>query len=658
MGAATAAVGVFAEKSIEAGRAFDSSMSQVEATMGDAAHKMVEYNGQSVDSMVALRDFAQQMGATTAFSATEASEALNYMALAGYDASQSMEMLPNVLSMAAAGNMDLARASDMLTDTSSALGLTMEQTADLTNQMAVASSKSNTSVEQLGDAMLALGATGKSMKGGTVEIATALGILADNGTKGAEGGTRLRNILLSLGTPTDKAAEALEALGVSAYDSEGNMRPLQDTIGDLNKAMDGMTTQEKNDIINTIFNKTDIADVNYLLGVSSERWETLSADIKDSSGAAETMANVQLDNLNGDITLFQSALEGVQIAISDGITPNMREFVQLGTEGLSEIAAKLQSGDIQGAFDTLGSYLGQFVTKIAEMAPQIIEAAFNLLKSFAGAIMDNIDVILESAVQIITQLALGIGQSLPTLIPHIVEVVIAIVEALIDNADLLIDASIALIVGLAEGLINAVPVLIEKAPVIIAKLISAFVTNAPKIQTAAVKLIGELVVGLIGAIPQLVMAIPRLVTEMINALKNGASSMRSAGTNLVQGMWEGWKQAWSGMVNNVMNSARNLVSSVKDAFGIHSPSKVFAEIGEYCVAGFDEGTEDMFDEVQADNFARNVEASISTQAAGVSSDVQVQSNIILEGDAAGVFRLVKQENRKMTKSVGYNPLMA
>ena len=184
---ASGAVLAFGASSVKTGMSFDQSMSQVAATMGKTTSEISN-----------LRDFAQEMGRTTQFSASQAADALNYMALAGYDAEKSMGMLPNVLNLAAAGAMDLAQASDMVTDASSALGLSTEQTEAMVDQMAKAASKSNTSVEKLGSAMLTVGGTAKGLKGGTVELATALGLLADNGTKGAEGGTALRNVLTTI----------------------------------------------------------------------------------------------------------------------------------------------------------------------------------------------------------------------------------------------------------------------------------------------------------------------------------------------------------------------------------------------------------------------------------------------------------------------------
>lgn len=324
------AIGAFAISSVKTGMEFDSAMSQVAATMGKTMSDMENEVG-SVDLAWGtfsgnLREYAQEMGAHTKFSAVEAAEALNYMALAGYDTQKSMEMLPPVLSLAAAGNMELATASDMVTDASSALGLTQEQTVAMVDQMAAAASKSNTSVEQLGSAMLTVGGTAKVLRGGTVELSTALGILADNGTKGAEGGTALRNILTAI--QGDKFEKTFGELGVSAYDAQGKLRSLKDIFADMQVAMDGMTDEQRTDIINKTFNARDLKNVNALLGTTAKRWDELGAAIEDSEGAAQQMADTQLDNLAGDITLLKSAFEGLKISVSDQLTPAFRGLVQ------------------------------------------------------------------------------------------------------------------------------------------------------------------------------------------------------------------------------------------------------------------------------------------------------------------------------------------
>lgn len=343
---ATAAIG----ESIQVGMEFDSAMADIAATMGV-----------TVDSLSGLRDFAQDMGAATAFTATEAAQALNYMALAGYDAEEAMAALPNVLNLAAAGGMDLATASDMVTDAQTALGLSMEESAQLVDEMAQASTKTNTSVAQLGEAILTVGGTAKYLSGGTREINQVLGVLADNSIKGAEGGTKLRNIILSLSSPTEKAAKQLEDLGVAVFDAEGNMREFSDIFPEMQKSLSQLTSQQQIEALGEIFNSRDIAAAQALLGTTVERWDELAVAIDNAAGSAEQMAETRLDNLAGDITLLQSAADGAKIAFSDSLTPALRDAAQAGT-GILTFA-----GEAITEFPILGNVVAGAVTGVGAL---------------------------------------------------------------------------------------------------------------------------------------------------------------------------------------------------------------------------------------------------------------------------------------------------
>ena len=450
IGAAVTAVGAgmvaFSKDAIDAGSQFDAAMSQVAATMGV-----------TVDEIGNLRDFAMEMGSTTAFSANEAAQALNYMALAGYDAETSMSMLPNVLNLAAAGNMDLARASDMVTDAQSALGLSLEDTSLLVDKMAKASSKSNTSVEQLGDAMLTVGGTAKSLKGGTTELATMLGVLADNGIKGAEGGTALRNVILALSVPTDKAAKKLSELGVSAYDADGNMRALDDVFADLNAAMDGMTQGEKSDVLNTIFNKVDLKSANALLATSTERFDELSTAIDGATGAAEQMAGTQLDNLTGDITLMQSALEGAKITLSDSLTPTLRKFVQFGTKEIGKLDKAFKSGGIDGLATQLGKTLTNATKKLTAYIPTLVTIAGKFVSSFVSSfgkyLSGSAPKLVANGVKMLREFATNLISSIPDLLKGVGSAV----GSILTNIPNLLSMANELVKNLASGIIQALP---------------------------------------------------------------------------------------------------------------------------------------------------------------------------------------------------------
>lgn len=450
LGAAVTAVGKFGTDSVKAGMQFDSAMSQVAATMG-----------LTTDQIGNLRDYALEMGANTAFSASEAAEALNYMALAGYDAQTSMEMLPTVLDLAAAGGIELARASDMVTDAQSALGLSLEETATLVDQMARTSSKSNTSVGQLGEAMLTVGGTARNLAGGTTELNTVLGLLADNGIKGAEGGTALRNVILSLTAPTDQAAKKMKELGLEVFDANGNMRPMEEIFTDLNDVLSDMTQGEQTQVLSEIFNKVDLKSVNALLNTNVKRWRELSGEIKNADGAAKAMAETQLDNLAGDVTLFKSALEGAQITLSDALTPALRSFVQMGTAELGKLDKAFQMDGINGLARQLGKSLGEAATMVLDAVPTMIEAGAELALALAQSIGDRLISDFPYILRKIGQLALKIGGALADALPDAMRGIGTLIGEIIADIPYMLTIGAKIIAGIAEGIISGLPGLVE-----------------------------------------------------------------------------------------------------------------------------------------------------------------------------------------------------
>lgn len=440
------ALGQFVGDSIKTGEQFDAAMSQVAATMGT-----------TVDQIQDLQEFAQEMGATTAFSANQAAEALNYMALAGYSSEQSMKALPNVLNLAAAGSIDLARASDMVTDAQSALGLSFEDLNTFVDQLAKTASTTNTSVEQLGDAILTVGGTAKMMAGGTNELNQVLGLLADNGIKGSEGGTALRNMLLSLASPTDAASDTLKKLGVSVFDAEGNMRSMQDVMADLNSAMDGMTSEERTQAIANIFNKRDLKSVEALLGTNAERWDEVAAAIDNAQGAAQAMADTQLDNLQGDVTLFQSALEGLQIELFHGVEPALRNFVKTATDGLGGFTSALPGifSDISAFFFGVADEYDETGNLIAKGSKGIfsdVSGAFSDIQSVVNKIWPTVQKTIGGVLDILVaafKFAWPLISSIVTGVSQAIEGVVSFVWPLIDT---IITNAIDNIVSVIEGL--------------------------------------------------------------------------------------------------------------------------------------------------------------------------------------------------------------
>lgn len=612
VGAASAAMGAFGKEAVSVGMNFDAAMSQVAATMGYSVEELNTQGSEAAETYNRLRQFAQEMGSATAFSASEAADALNYMALAGYDADTSMQMLPNVLNLAAAGGIDLASASDMVTDAQSALGLSLAETSTMVDQMAAASSKSNTSVAQLGEAFLTIGATARNLSGGTQELSTMLGVLADNGIKGAEGGTHLRNMILSLQSPTKTGAALLEQLGVTVYDADGNMRSLIDIVGDLQTGMEGMDQASKDAVIGGIFNKTDLASVNALIGTSSDRFAELGGAINNAKGAAENMANTQLDNLSGDVTLFQSALEGAKIAVSDKLTPTLREFVQLGSSGLGAVTEAFREGGLEGAMGAAGEWLSTLVRTTIDYLPMVVAAAMQLIGAFGQGLIDNLPLIMSAAMEIMGMIFSGIVSSLPDifaaatsilmtliqgitehipdLIPTAISAVMVIFDGIIDNLPFILEAGLELVLALVDGIADNLDQLVFSVFMIVSKLVTTLVEHLPQLLDTGFKLILSLIKGLLKAVPDLILAIPMLVAAIIDGFIN--VDWPQVGSDILAGIGSGISAGAKKLVDSAKQVAKDALDGVKNLLGIQSPSKVFQnEVGKMIDLGLAEGLE-------------------------------------------------------------------
>lgn len=376
----------FVQESIEVGKAFESSMSQVAATMGIT--QLDEEFGE-------LSAKAKDVGATTRYTASQAADALNYLALAGYDAEEAIGAVDSVVHLAQAGGMDLARASDMLTDTISAFGLEGETAADrLTNMnhlvdvMAVTAQNTNTSVSMLGDAFLQLGATGRniaSKDGGVEELATVLGVLANSGIKASEGGTHLRNIMLKISKDGKGVRALAEKLNMDFYDMQGNMKPLPDLFMEMNEKMQALnlTAKEREKLLNSAFNPTDVAAVNTLLNTTADKYEELAGKINDCDNAAKDMGDTMNDNLEGALRTMQSAKEAVQVELYEKISEPLKNLAKTAATALQDTANEIKEAG-------LGDEFTEALSKISDAAREALPKIMELFKRFAEEIVPKL----------------------------------------------------------------------------------------------------------------------------------------------------------------------------------------------------------------------------------------------------------------------------
>ena len=337
-----------AAASISVGASFDSSLSKVQAISGATG-----------EEMESLRQKAKQMGATTKFSATEASEAFEYMGMAGWKSEQMISGIDGILNLAAASGADLATTSDIVTDALTAMGYKAEDAGHLADVMAAASSNANTNVEMLGESFKYVAPVAGAMGASMEDVNLALGIMANSGIKGSAAGNSLKNALVNLQKPTAQQAEAMKKLGLGASafkDAAGNIKPLREIMDTLRKTMGKVNAElvdadgnakEYDDIINElsqseegltqaeqlknaaiIFGKQNLAGMLSIINATDEDYQKLANSIDNCGGVAQSMASTMIDNLGGDMTLMKSNLESLQIAFYEKLEPALRSGVE------------------------------------------------------------------------------------------------------------------------------------------------------------------------------------------------------------------------------------------------------------------------------------------------------------------------------------------
>lgn len=302
---------------LKSGTDFEAGMSQVAATMGTTTDKIQD-----------LSKFAQHMGATTAFSATQAAEGLNVLAQSGLTAEEQMKALPEVLNLAAAGNLSLADSSTYVVGTLKGFGKGMDEAKRVTDLVAKGATMANTDVRGLGTALSSSSATAKSYGQNIDSVTLSLLRLAEQNITGEEAATALNRAMMDLYTPTSTTKKALDELGVSVYDAQGNARDFNDVVDELNGKLSGMSEEEQNAYKNTIFTTYGLQAFNKMTVSSTEKVNDFKEGLKNANDSALKQAQTQLDNLKGDIILFKSALEGAGVAISNVLIPNIRNFIQ------------------------------------------------------------------------------------------------------------------------------------------------------------------------------------------------------------------------------------------------------------------------------------------------------------------------------------------
>lgn len=321
------------QSALQVGMNFDASMSNVYGLMSSLNLTQMQ--------MDALRDTAREMGATTKFSASEAADAMGYMALAGWDDAQVIAGIPGVLNLAAAANMDLAKASDIVTDTMTPFGMAAERAGEAADVFAYAQANSNTTVEGLGEAMKYAAPTADAFGMTLQDTAAAMGVLANAGIKGSQGGTTLNAMLRDMKNNAKNGAIAIGKTKVALTNADGSYRSYAAIIRDIDKATSSMTASQRDAALGAIFGDESLKGILATLKQGPDALDAMTEGIYACGGAAEDMAATMGDNLKGDLAILESGAQDMAIALSDWLMPAARGVVQ----GITDMIGKFNALD-------------------------------------------------------------------------------------------------------------------------------------------------------------------------------------------------------------------------------------------------------------------------------------------------------------------------
>lgn len=502
-GAATDAVTNFASSVVSTGMEFDTAMSQVAATMGVSVNEIEE-----------LSVVAQDMGATTKFTATEAAEGLNILAMAGLNAKEQIAGIPVVLDLASAGAMSLENSASYIVGAVNGFSDSMDNAQYYADLMAKGATLANTSVSGLGAALGRSAATAASYGQAADSVTLSLLRLAAQNVTGEEAATALNRAMADLYTPTESAANALDQLGISVYTSSGEARDFNDVADELAVALGKMSDEEANAYASTIFTTQGLRAFRMMTVSTTEQVDAFRDGLDNAFGSASAQALTQIDNLEGSMTILGSSLDGIKLQIYNGLKPALLDGANglltfasaIGTALSGEDPSLLISDFIDKFGKALFNGLSQLGTVIGKVAPVLVRAIVGLLPG-----------LLQGAIAAISNLAEEIAAQLPGLFVSIQDAIFDLIDVLTDpgNIEMFINAALALFMSIVDAIPLVVTNLVERLPLIVQSIIEGLLTAIPQLIEAAITLLNAIVQAIPMIIPPLVAVIPQIIQTLI-----------------------------------------------------------------------------------------------------------------------------------------------
>lgn len=419
---AISAVGGYA---IKTGAEFESAMSRVQAISGAT--------GKEFD---ALKQQAMELGASTAFSASEAAEGMENLASAGFNTNEIIAAMPGMLDLAASSGEDLASSADIAASTLRGFGLEAEQAGHVADVLAKNAADTNAAVADTREAMKYAAPVAHNFGISMEECAAAIGIMSDAGIKGGQAGTSLRGALSRLAKPTDDMKEIMNKLGLEFFDSNGKMISLTEQTKMLSEKMSNLTDEERNNVLVTLYGQESLSGMLALVQAGSNKIASLTESYKNCDGAAAEMAKTMQDNLKASLEQVGGAAETFGIKVYESMSDDLKSAADTASESINQITDAFENGGLKGAVEEAGDVFAELSVDVANQAPKMVDSAVTFIQAFVGGIYDNRKQLVSSAGVVASTIAEGLAELLPASVREPVKNAIDEIEESFSNGGL------------------------------------------------------------------------------------------------------------------------------------------------------------------------------------------------------------------------------
>lgn len=628
--AGTAAISAGGLAVIKMGSDFEAQMSRVKAI-----------SGATQEDFQKLRDQALQLGADTSFSASQAAEGMENLAAAGFSVTETMEAMPGLLDLAAASGEDLSASSDIAASAIRGFGLEASEAAHVADVLAANANMTNSSVAQTGEALKYIAPVARAAGISLEETSAAIGLMANAGIQGSQAGTTLRGALSRLSKPTDDMCQVMDQLGLEFYDSEGKMKSLHDQIQMLQKATKGMTDEQRNNALVTLYGQESLSGMLALINEGPDSLDKLTKSFQECDGIAKETAATMQDNFQGAFEQMTGSLETLAIRLYDSVSEPLKNLANLGTDAINQLTEGLQTNGVLGmamaGANIVGSLISSFLTQaplllsqgmtmVAQLSqglvqgiPNLISSALTMIQTFATNLANQAPVIIQKGFEMLSNLVQGILNALPVMIQQLPQIITTFANIINDNFPTILMKGAELLLQFIKGILSAIPTLIANIPQIIQAIISVILAyNWLNLGKQIIQFFGNgiskmvsfvsskaggifnTVVNALKNLPQTLMnlaknmiskfgksitnatgtvkgAVKGVFNAIINGFKSLPSQMASIGTNLVKGLWNGIGNVKDWILGKIKGFGSSILNSIKSFFGINSPSKVLAD---------------------------------------------------------------------------------